>query len=68
MKSMKICDGCEKEIPKKQVNYLNGRPYCHNCYEEAEANYQGFDDDEYDDDDEDEDDEFDEDEDEDEDD
>ncbi len=47
----KKCENCGEEILRKEALFLNGRPYCKDCYGEAEENYQGFDED-YDEDDE----------------
>jgi hypothetical protein len=31
------CAFCGKEISKKEATYVEGRPYCDDCYTEAEA-------------------------------
>ncbi|MFX1390847.1 MAG: hypothetical protein ACFE9Z_12355 [Promethearchaeota archaeon] len=30
------CENCENEILQEKAHYVGGRPYCDNCYENAE--------------------------------
>lgn len=30
------CHRCGKEFPKKQITYVQGKPYCEDCVDEAE--------------------------------
>jgi hypothetical protein len=31
-----ICENCEIELLQENAHYVGGRPYCDNCYREAE--------------------------------